>query len=231
MGPSRTSASRRTRPTIPFRRPHRRIPPPGRQRPPRPPTTRSAAMAALKPAPRRSLDPRSDALPDEGARQPRHPAPCLRPQRHHRSAKHNLRRRRNSPRCRPPEPRPFRSRNPPPTSPKSRKSSSPISHRSPHTSPRRMVFPIVSSSQPLLGGFTPDPPASVYAPLLAFLKRDDAPGPIGLAVVTDLLQIGPVSDFNRRRNREIPAPLRSDLRLPRQSCRPHRQPALTNLRR
>jgi hypothetical protein len=46
----------------------------------------------------------------------------------------------------------------------------------------------------LLGGFTPDPPAAVYTPLLAFLKRDDAPGPVGLAVVSDLLQIGPISD-------------------------------------
>ena len=46
----------------------------------------------------------------------------------------------------------------------------------------------------LLGGFTPDPPTDVYDPLLAFLKRDDAPGPIGLAVVSDLLQIGPLSD-------------------------------------
>lgn len=45
-----------------------------------------------------------------------------------------------------------------------------------------------------LGGFMPDPPSSVYAPLLAFLKRDDAVGPVGLAVVGDLLQLGPLSD-------------------------------------
>ena len=46
----------------------------------------------------------------------------------------------------------------------------------------------------ILGGFTPNPPAAVYPPLLAFLKRDDAIGPVGQAVVSDLLQIGPVSD-------------------------------------
>ena len=45
----------------------------------------------------------------------------------------------------------------------------------------------------ILGAFTPDPPAAVYAPLLAFLKRDDAVSPVGLAVVGDLLQLGPVS--------------------------------------
>ena len=45
-----------------------------------------------------------------------------------------------------------------------------------------------------LGGFTPDPPSSVYPALMAFLKRDDAIGPVGLAVVSDLLQSGPLSD-------------------------------------
>jgi hypothetical protein len=45
-----------------------------------------------------------------------------------------------------------------------------------------------------LGGFSPDPPAAVYAPLLAYLKRDDAVGQVGIAVVGDLLQIGPVND-------------------------------------
>jgi hypothetical protein len=34
----------------------------------------------------------------------------------------------------------------------------------------------------------------VYPPLLAYLKRDDATGAVALAVVNDLLQIGPVSD-------------------------------------
>lgn len=46
----------------------------------------------------------------------------------------------------------------------------------------------------VLGGFVPDPPVTVFAPLLAYLKRDDAAGPVGLAVVTDLLQFGRVSD-------------------------------------
>ncbi len=46
----------------------------------------------------------------------------------------------------------------------------------------------------ILGGFTPDPPTAVYPPLLAYLKRDDAIGPVGLAVVSDLLQIAPVND-------------------------------------
>jgi hypothetical protein len=45
-----------------------------------------------------------------------------------------------------------------------------------------------------LGGFSPDPPAAVYGPLLAYLKRDDAVGAVGIAVVGDLLQIGPVND-------------------------------------
>lgn len=42
----------------------------------------------------------------------------------------------------------------------------------------------------ILGGFTPDPPATVFPPLLAYLKRDDAVSPVGFAVVTDLLQLG-----------------------------------------
>jgi hypothetical protein len=46
----------------------------------------------------------------------------------------------------------------------------------------------------VLGGFSPDPPPAVYPPLLTYLKRDDATGAVALAVVTDLLQIGPVSD-------------------------------------
>ncbi len=45
-----------------------------------------------------------------------------------------------------------------------------------------------------LGGFTPDPPASIYPPLFAFLKRDDAISTVGQMVVSDLLQLGPVSD-------------------------------------
>lgn len=46
----------------------------------------------------------------------------------------------------------------------------------------------------ILGGFAPNPPPAVYPPLLAFLKRDDAIGEVGLAVVGDLLQLGPVSE-------------------------------------
>jgi hypothetical protein len=45
----------------------------------------------------------------------------------------------------------------------------------------------------ILGAFTPDPPSAVYAPLLAYLKRDDAISPVGEAVVADLLQLGPIS--------------------------------------
>jgi hypothetical protein len=46
----------------------------------------------------------------------------------------------------------------------------------------------------VLGGFTPNPPATLYPPLLAYLKRDDAVGPVGLLVVGDLLTVGPVSE-------------------------------------
>ena len=46
----------------------------------------------------------------------------------------------------------------------------------------------------LLGGFTPNPPATVYTPLLAYLKRDDAIGQVGLAVVADLFQVAPVTE-------------------------------------
>jgi len=46
----------------------------------------------------------------------------------------------------------------------------------------------------ILGAFTPDPPAAVFPPLLSYLKRDDAIGPVGLAAVSDLIQLGPISD-------------------------------------
>jgi hypothetical protein len=46
----------------------------------------------------------------------------------------------------------------------------------------------------VLGGFSPHPPAAVYPPLLEFLKRDDAVGAVGLQVVTDLFQLGPLSN-------------------------------------
>ena len=45
----------------------------------------------------------------------------------------------------------------------------------------------------ILGGFAPNPPAAVYPPLLAFLKRDDSISPVGVAVVADLLQAAPVA--------------------------------------
>ncbi len=46
----------------------------------------------------------------------------------------------------------------------------------------------------VLGGFTSDPPPSIYPPLFAYLKRDDAISTVGQMVVSDLLQLGPVSD-------------------------------------
>lgn len=46
----------------------------------------------------------------------------------------------------------------------------------------------------ILGGFTADPPVAVYPPLLAYLKRDDAIGAVGLAVVADLLQLAPATE-------------------------------------
>ncbi|GEM_PF-1895966 len=46
----------------------------------------------------------------------------------------------------------------------------------------------------ILGGFTPNPPAAIYPPLYAFLTRDDAIGQIGFAVVSDLMQFGPISE-------------------------------------
>jgi hypothetical protein len=45
-----------------------------------------------------------------------------------------------------------------------------------------------------LGGFAPDPPSAVYSALLGFLKRDDAIGAVGQAVIGDLLQFGPLND-------------------------------------
>ncbi len=44
-----------------------------------------------------------------------------------------------------------------------------------------------------LGGFAPNPPATAYAPLIGFLKRDDSVGAAGVAAVSDLLAFGPVS--------------------------------------
>ncbi len=45
----------------------------------------------------------------------------------------------------------------------------------------------------VLGGFSAEPPGAAFAPLIAYLKRDDAIGPVGLEVVSALLQLGPVS--------------------------------------
>lgn len=46
----------------------------------------------------------------------------------------------------------------------------------------------------ILSGFTSNPSSAVYTPLLAYLKRDDAVGPVGQAVVDALLTLGPLSD-------------------------------------
>lgn len=45
----------------------------------------------------------------------------------------------------------------------------------------------------ILAGFTPNPPPSVYTPLYAYLRRDEAVGQVGTAVVQALLHLGPVS--------------------------------------
>ncbi len=45
----------------------------------------------------------------------------------------------------------------------------------------------------ILGSFAPVPPPTVYPPLFAFLKRDDAIGPVGLAVTSSLLQFSPIT--------------------------------------
>jgi hypothetical protein len=45
----------------------------------------------------------------------------------------------------------------------------------------------------VLGGFSAEPPEAAFPPLLAYLRRDDAIGPVGLEVVSALLQLGPVS--------------------------------------
>ncbi len=45
----------------------------------------------------------------------------------------------------------------------------------------------------VLGGFAGNAPASIFPPLYAYLKREDAPGPVGTAVVQDLLLLAPLS--------------------------------------
>ncbi len=42
----------------------------------------------------------------------------------------------------------------------------------------------------VLGGFAASPPATIFPPLHSYLRRDDAIGPTGLEVVSDLLQLG-----------------------------------------
>ena len=46
----------------------------------------------------------------------------------------------------------------------------------------------------ILGAFAPSPPASVFPPLLAYLKRENGIGPAASAVVDDLLSYTPISD-------------------------------------
>ncbi len=45
----------------------------------------------------------------------------------------------------------------------------------------------------VLGGFAGNAPAAVFPPLYAFLKRETAPGPVGTAVVQDLLLLAPLT--------------------------------------
>ena len=45
----------------------------------------------------------------------------------------------------------------------------------------------------VLGGFAGNAPAAIFAPLYAYLKREDAPGPVGTAVVEDLLLLAPLT--------------------------------------
>lgn len=44
-----------------------------------------------------------------------------------------------------------------------------------------------------LSGFASKPPDGIDVPLLAYLRRDDGTGPVGVAVVDDLLLLGPLS--------------------------------------
>ena len=45
----------------------------------------------------------------------------------------------------------------------------------------------------VLGGFAGNAPSSVFPPLFSYLKREDAPGPVGTAVVEDLLLLAPLT--------------------------------------
>ncbi len=55
------------------------------------------------------------------------------------------------------------------------------------------TIPNPSLTATVLGGFAPNPPAAVYPPLYAYLQRDDAVAGVGLNVVQDLLDFGPLS--------------------------------------
>ena len=50
---------------------------------------------------------------------------------------------------------------------------------------------IRSTTASVLGGFVIKPPDTVFAPLIAYLKRDDAASPVGSSVVFDLVRLGP----------------------------------------
>ena len=45
----------------------------------------------------------------------------------------------------------------------------------------------------VLGGFAGNAPPAIFPPLFAYLKREDAPGPVGTAVVQDLLLLAPLT--------------------------------------
>jgi HEAT repeat protein len=50
---------------------------------------------------------------------------------------------------------------------------------------------IRSTTASVLGGFVIKPPDAVFLPLIAYLKREDAVGPVGSSVVFDLVRLGP----------------------------------------
>jgi HEAT repeat protein len=50
---------------------------------------------------------------------------------------------------------------------------------------------IRSTTASVLGGFIIKPPDAVFAPLIAYLKREDAVSPVGSSVVFDLVRLGP----------------------------------------
>ena len=50
---------------------------------------------------------------------------------------------------------------------------------------------IRSTTASVLGGFVIKPPDAVFAPLIAYLKREDAASPVGSSVVFDLVRLGP----------------------------------------